>query len=135
MTDDRTAVDLVKWDPGIKQVRIKADCAEPKAIQFYKQEGFNMIACKKKADKKTEGSRIANTKKVKRFKRIICSSDCTNTIKELKDLTYKKNKDGSLNFGQFDIDPHTFSAIWYALDDYTVANAKERKNNSKRGGI
>ena len=135
MTDDRTAIDLVKWDPGIKQVRIKADCAEPKAIQFYKQEGFNMIACKKKADKKTEGSRIANTKKVKRFKRIICSSDCTNTIKELKDLTYKKNKDGSLNFGQFDIDPHTFSAIWYALDDYTVANVKERKYNSRRGGI
>lgn len=133
MTDDKTAIDLVEWDNTIKDRLIKADCAEPKAIQYYKQEGFKMRPCKKLADRKTEGSRIANTKKCKRFVRIICSSKCANTIKELKDLTYKKNKDGSLNYGQFDIDPHTFSAIWYALDDYTVANVKERKTNSRKG--
>ena len=51
-----------------------------------------MRGCKKLADKKTEGSRIANTKKCKRFKRIICSSNCINSIKEMKDLTYKKQK-------------------------------------------
>ena len=133
MTDDKTAVDLEIWDSNIKNELIKADCAEPKAIHYYKQQGFTMRACKKLADKKTEGSRIANTKKCKRFRRIICSADCTNTIKELKDLTYKKNKDGTLNFGQFEIDPHTFSAMWYALDDYTVADVKDRKFNSKRG--
>lgn len=133
MTDDKTAIDLVKWDSGIKRDLIKADCAEPKAIQYYKQEGFNMIKCKKLADKKTEGSRIANTKKCKRFKRIICSSDCPNAIKELRDLTYKKNNDGTLNYGQFNIDPHTFSAIWYAIDDYTVADVKVRKSNSIKG--
>ena len=133
MTDDRTAVDLVIWDPGIKNELIKADCAEPKAIQYYKQQGFKMRACKKTADKKTEGSRIANTKKCKRFKRIICSSNCPNAINELRDLTYKKKPDGNLDYGHFNIDPHTFSAIWYALDDYNVANIKERKNNSIRG--
>lgn len=133
MTDDRTAIDLVNWDSNIKNEKIKADCAEPKAIQYYKQQGFNMVKCRKLADKKTEGSRIANTKKCKRFKRIICSSDCINTINELKDLTYKKNKDGSLDYGHFNIDPHTFSAIWYALDDYTVADVKLRKSNSIRG--
>lgn len=133
MTDDRTAKDLVVWDETIKEQLIKADCAEPKAIQYYKQEGFKMRACKKLADKKTEGSRIANTKKCKRFARIICSSKCPNTIKELKDLTYKKNKDGSLDYGHFNIDPHTFSAIWYALDDYTVANVKDRQYNSRKG--
>lgn len=133
MTDDKTAIDLTKWDEHIKEQLIKADCAEPKAIQYYKQEGFRMRGCKKLADKKTEGSRIANTKKVKRFKRIICARSCINTINELKDLTYKKNKDGSVDYGTFNIDPHTFSAIWYALDDYTVANVKERKSNSIRG--
>lgn len=133
MTDDKTAIDLVDWDSDIKRLKIKADCAEPKAIQYYKQQGYNMVKCKKLADKKTEGSRIANTKKCKRFKRIICSSDCVNTIKELKDLTYKKNKDGSLDYGHFNIDPHTFSAIWYALDDYTVANLKIRKSHSIKG--
>lgn len=134
MTDDRTAADLVMWDTNIKNELIKADCAEPKAIRFYQQEGFKMRACRKLADKKTEGSRIANTKKCKRFRRIICSSDCINTIRELKDLTYKKKPDGSLDYGRFNIDPHTFSAIWYGLDDYTVANAKERKSHSVKGG-
>lgn len=133
MTDDKTAKDLVEWDRNIKNELIKADCAEPKAIQYYKQEGFNMRACRKRADKKTEGSRIANTRKCKRFNRIVCSSDCPNTIKELKDLTYKKKTDGSLDFGHFNIDAHTFSAIWYGLDDYTVADAKEKKNNSRKG--
>ena len=133
MTDDRTAKDLVVWDSGIKEQLIKADCAEPKAIQYYKQEGYRMRACRKLADKKSEGSRIANTKKCKRFARIICSSDCTNTIRELKDLTYKKKPDGSLDYGRFTIDPHTFSAIWYALDDYTVADVKQRKSNSVSG--
>lgn len=133
MTDDRTAVDLVKWDGNIKNELIKADCAEPKAIRYYQQEGFTMRACKKRADKKTEGSRIANTKKVKRFRRIICASNCVSTINELKDLTYKKKPSGEVDYGHFNIDPHTLSAIWYALDDYTVANVKERKVNTRRG--
>lgn len=133
MTDDKTAEDLVKWDEDIKDDLIKADNAEPKTIKYFRQQGFRMLPCKKMADKKSEGSRIANTKKVKRFRRIICSSDCPNTIKELKDLTYKKNKDGTINYSQFNIDPHTFSAIWYALDDYTVADVKERKSNSVKG--
>lgn len=133
MTDDRTAVDLIHWDENIKNEKIKADNAEPKTIKYYQQQGFDIVPCKKKCDKKSEGSRIANTKKCKRFRRIICSSDCINTIKELKDLTYKKNKDGTLNYSQFNIDPHTFSAIWYALDDYTVADLKERKINSVKG--
>jgi len=133
MTDDKTAKDLVEWEPDIKAIEIKADNAEPKSIQYYRQQGFNIRGCRKKCDKKSEGSRIANTKKCKRFTRIICARDCKNTIKELKDLTYKKNKDGSINYGQFNIDAHTFSAIWYALDSYTVADLKEKPNHSRKG--
>lgn len=133
MTDDKTAIDLIEWDPEIKELTIKADNAEPKSIQYYKQQGFKIRACKKGCEKKSDGSRLANTKKVKRFRRIICSSACINTIKELKDLSYKKNKDGSINPSQFNIDAHTLSAIWYALDDYTVADLKERKSHSIHG--
>lgn len=133
MTDDRTRDAILKWDPGIKEVLIKADNAEPKTIKYYRQEGFRMIPCKKHADKKSEGSRIAGTRKLKRFRRIICSSHCINTIKELRDLTYKKKPDGSLDYGHFNIDSHCTSCLWYALDDYTVANVKERKQNSRKG--
>lgn len=135
MTDDRTAIDLEVWDPNIKSQKIKADCAEPKAIAYYRQQGFNMVPCKKRAEKKTEGSRISNTRKMKRFTRIVCSRDCKNTIRECKYLTYKKKNDGTLDYGHFEIDPHTFSAMWYGLDDYNVVTPKERKINSKAGGM
>lgn len=128
MTDDRTAEELI--DLGMDQIEISADCAEPKAISFYQQSGFNMRKCKKWA-----GSRLENTRKCKRFKRIICSPMCKNTIKELKGLTYKEDpKTGNLVYDEFNIDPHTFSAIWYALDLYTVANVKDVPRNSRRGG-
>lgn len=107
---------------------ICADSAEPKAIQYYRQEGFNMYACKKYA-----GSRLQNTKKMKRFKKIVCSPKCKNTIKELKDLTYAKDSKGNVIYDEFNIDPHTFSALWYALDNYTVADVKQIKTNSKAG--
>ena len=127
MTDDKTSKELKRmgWD----RIYIVADCAEPKTIAFYQQEGFRMRGCHKSA-----GSRLENTKKVKRFRQIICSPKCRNTIKELKNLTYKKDAKGHVIFDEFEIDPHTFSAIWYALDTYTVADIKFTQKNSKKGG-
>ena len=130
MTDPETARALVEWDPDIKRTNIIADCAEPKAIHFFQLEGFHMIKCHK-----YEGSRLANTKKVKRFKRIICSTNCPNAIRELKTLTYAKKPNSEVLIpDEFNIDPHTFSAIWYGLDHYEVADVKEIKINSKKGG-
>lgn len=143
MTDDKTAIEIAEFKDT--QELIRADSAEPKTIKYYKQEGFNI-----KGAKKFPGSRVQNTKKVKRFKKIICSSNCKNTIDELSDLTYALDKDGEIIEDEFNIDPHTFSAIWYALDGYEVSNLKETKyddevyskgkavvkpNSYKKGGI
>ena len=118
MTDDKTVEDLKEYKD--EYIEIIADCAEPKTIKYYKQEGFNMKPCKKFA-----GSRLQNTKKVKRFKKIICSPKCINTKRELKDLTYKTDKLGYPILDEFNIDPHTFSAIWYGLDGYEVSDLKK----------
>ncbi|CRG02958.1 Phage terminase large subunit [Streptococcus pneumoniae] len=75
--------------------------------------------------KKFQGSRLANTKKVKRFKKIYCSTACPNIRRELRNLTYKKDKNGNIILDEFNIDPHTFSAIWYGLDGYEVSDLKE----------
>ena len=99
---------------------------EPKAIQFYRQEGFPIFACKKYA-----GSRLQNTKKMKRFRRIICSPKCKNTIRELKDLTYAKDRQGNIIYDEFNIDSHVLSALWYGLDTYTVADIKDLKPNTR----
>ena len=106
-----------------------ADNEDPKAIAYYRQNGFKIRACKNKF----AGSRLSNTRKVKRFKKIVVSPKCKNTIRELKDLTYKKDSKGNVIYDQFNIDPHTFSAIWYALDTVTVADLKDRQFNSKAG--
>lgn len=108
------------------QKLLVADSEDPKAISYYKQSGIPIRKCKNRFP----GSRLSNTRKIKRFKHIVVSPKCKNTIRELKDLTYKKDSKGNLIYDEFNIDPHTFSAIWYGLDTVTVADLKERKNNS-----
>lgn len=126
-TDDQTAEDLAEFKKT-KEL-IKADNAEPKTIKYFQQNKFNMEGAKK-----FQGSRLQYTKKVKRFKKIICSDNCTNTIYELKGLTYKKNKLGEIIEDEFTIDPHTLSAIWYGLDDYEVADLKGGAGISNASG-
>lgn len=114
-TDPEIAKDIEKW----KNILIKADCAEPKAIRYYKQLGFRIRPCRK-----FKGSRSVYTKKVKRFKKIICADNCENVIEELENLTFAVDKDGEIIEDEFSIDPHTLSAIWYGLDDYEVSDLK-----------
>ncbi|TDM38074.1 PBSX family phage terminase large subunit [Macrococcoides canis] len=97
---------------------IKAD-HEDSTIKYLNKKGMNIRKAKKYA-----GSRAEYTKKVKRFKRIICSDKCVNHIDELQDLTYKTNNNDEIIEDQFNIDPHTFSAMWYGLDDYDVVVPK-----------
>lgn len=125
MTDSETAVELEEL--GYKDELITADSEDPKAIKYYQLCGFNMRPCKK-----FKYSRLANTRKVKRFKQIIVSSKCSNTWRELKDLTYKTDANGNTIYDEFNIDPHTFSAIWYGLDLCEVADVKYERY-SKRG--
>lgn len=122
MTDDETADELHEF-VETREV-IKADSAEPKAIKYYQKRGFNMVAAKKWSGG-TRHARLDNTRKVKRFKRIICSDACKNCIKELADLTFATDRNGETIPDEFNRDPHTFSALWYALDTYDVADIKQ----------
>ena len=48
-------------------------------------------------------------------------------------MTYLKKPNGDTIYDEFNIDPHSFSAIWYALDTVTVADVKVKDFNSKEG--
>ena len=125
MTDDQTAKEIA----FLKDTLITADSEDPKAIRYYNLQGFRMRPCKKWA-----GSRLSNVRKIKRFKQIVISTACPNAWRELKDLTYKKDpRTGELTYDEFNIDPHTFSAIWYALDLYDMQDIKARRRNSQKG--
>ncbi|MFS2246126.1 PBSX family phage terminase large subunit [Bacillus sp. A31] len=123
-TDDVTVEDLKEF-VETKEL-IKAD-NEQKTIAYFRKMGYNMVAAHK-----FQGSRLQYTKKIKRFKKIICSDSCKNTIYELQPLTYKTDKNGNIIEDEFKIDPHTFSAIWYALDDYEVTDLKEQPKERTR---
>ncbi|WP_321999380.1 PBSX family phage terminase large subunit [Bacillus pumilus] len=123
-TDDVTVEDLKEFIET-KEL-IKAD-NEQKTIAYFRKMGYNMVPAHK-----FQGSRLQYTKKIKRFKKIICSDACKNTIYELQPLTYKTDKHGNIIEDEFKIDPHTFSAIWYALDDYEVTDLKEQTKERKR---
>ncbi|MBB6600726.1 PBSX family phage terminase large subunit [Bacillus pumilus] len=123
-TDDVTVEDLKEF-VETKEL-IKAD-NEQKTIAYFRKMGYNMVAAHK-----FQGSRLQYTKKIKRFKKIICSDSCKNTIYELQPLTYKTDKNGNIIEDEFKIDPHTFSAIWYALDDYEVTDLKEKPKERTR---
>ena len=121
MTDDETADALSEFVET--RERIKADSAEPKAIKYYQKRGFNMVATHK-SNGGTRHSRLDNTRKMKRFRHIICSDHCRHCIDELRELTYAVDRDNEIIPDEFNIDPHTFSAMWYGLDDYDVADLK-----------
>lgn len=106
-----------------------ADNEDPKAIAYYRQCGYKIRG----ARNKFAGSRLSNTRKIKRFKNILVSPRCKNTIRELKDLTYAKDTKGEPIYDVFNIDPHTFSAIWYALDSVMIADYKGREFYSVKG--
>ncbi len=104
-----------------------ADSSDPKAIQYYRQNGFKIRACRNRF----AGSRLSNIRKIKRFKRIVILSHCRNTIRELRDLTYKKKPNGEIVHDEFTIDPHTLWSTIYALDTVTVADIKDKEFYSK----
>ena len=80
----------------------------------------------RKSNGGTRHSRMDNTRKMKRFKRIICSNRCEHCIDELKDLTFAVDRDGEIIPDEFSMDAHLFSAMWYGLDDYDVVDVKHR---------
>lgn len=115
MTDLDTAKDPEFME--FKDVYLKGDSASPETIAFYNQMGYRMTGAKKY-------TRLEQIKKIRRFKKIICSEDCINVKTELEDLTFAVDKNGEIIEDEISIDAHTLDAIFYALDDYSVSDLK-----------
>lgn len=105
---------------------IVGDSASPEKIEYYRQQGFLIRSCKNRGvGEGKKGTRLSNTQKIKRFNKIIAMPHCENIIRECQHLTYKEDRNGVVHYSDFTIDPHTFSAIWYGLDNYHVADLKK----------
>ena len=67
------------------------------------------------ATKKSNGgsrhSRLDNTRKLKRFRSIICSDACVHCIEELQNLTYATDRDGEIIPDEFNRAGASFRAV------------------------
>lgn len=122
-TDDQLAEQLIK--AGFAQTRelIKCDSASPRSIAYLQKRGINAIACKKWSEGHRQAT-LYNYRKIKRFKKIICSDACRFVINELAELTYATDKNGNIIENELSIDAHTLDAIIYSLDAYDVTDPK-----------
>ena len=95
------------------------DSAEPKTIEFYRNNGVKMNPAEKTANNNMNG-----VKKMWTFNNIYINKDLTpNAYRELMELKFHLNDDGVVSKNNktgkiFNIDSHTFDAINYALTQY-----------------
>ena len=71
---------------GLKKCKIFVDAAEPRSIQFFRQDGINATPCKKGADSVKAGLMFLQDNL------IIVHPKCKNFIMELENFSYIKSK-------------------------------------------
>ena len=107
-------------DMNLKKTKLYIDAAEPRAIQFFKQEGVNAYPCKKGKDSVKAGLMFLQDNL------IIVHPNCKNFINELENFSYIKSK----QTGEWTEDTthewsHAIDACRYAYSDiYTNTKVK-----------
>ena len=95
------------------KAEIYADCAEPKSIADIKKGGFNVLACDKDAPVKSDKLKF-QLLWMQGWK-IHVTKESLNLIEELRNYTWKKNKDGETTNEPIDNFNHLLDAMRYAL--------------------
>ena len=104
------------------------------SVKFFRQRNWNcggiIVIVKKQAETRNNACRsrykVAENRHFAMKRRNQLENACN-------ECDYAKDKNENTIYDEFNIDPHTFSAIWYALDTYEVADVKYIPRNSKRG--
>ena len=97
---------------NLRKVKLYVDAAEPRSIQYFKQEGINATACAKGKDSVKAGLMFLQDNL------IIVHPSCTNFITELENFSYIKSK----QTGEYTEDTthefsHAIDACRYAYSD------------------
>ena len=107
-------------DMNMGKTKVFVDAAEPRTIQFFKNENINAVACKKGRDSVKAGLRFLQDNL------IIVHPSCKDFIRELENFSYIKSK----QTGEFTEDTthefsHAIDAARYAYSDiYTNMKLK-----------
>ena len=107
-------------DMNLKKTKIYVDSAEPRSIQYFKNEGINAVACSKGKDSVKAGLMFLQDNE------IVVLPKCQNFITELENFSYIKSK----QTGEWTEDTthewsHAIDACRYAYSDiYTNTKLK-----------
>lgn len=120
LSEIASAIDSMK----LKKVKLYVDAAEPRSIQFFKQEGINAVACAKGKDSVKAGLMFLQDHL------IIVHPSCANFITELENFSYIKSK----QTGEYTEETthewsHAIDACRYAYSD--IYTNKQLKTFSK----
>lgn len=114
---------------GVAKERIYADSAEPKSIEEIRRMGVPRIVPAIKGP----GSVNTGIQKLQQFKFIVNPS-CKNTIEELENYAYKKDK----KTGEYINEPedafnHALDALRYSIQSIAVSNRLQTMSKTKLG--
>ena len=93
-------------------IPIYADCAEPKSIAEIKNAGFNVYPCNKQAP--TSDKLLFQLQFMQGYK-LYVTKDSLNLIKELRNYTWMKDKDGNTLNRPIDAWNHILDALRYGV--------------------
>lgn len=112
-------------------IPIYADSASSQTIADFYDEGFNIDGATK-----GKGSVEYHEQLLRSFSRIVIDSKrCPNTKKEAEECVYKKDKNGEIQAGKYNLDPHSLDSMSYGLEEYDFIPLKERIRKKKYYGI
>lgn len=103
-------------------IPIFADSASSQTIADFYDAGFNIYGATK-----GKGSVEYHEQLLRSFSRIVIDIDrCPNTKATAEECVYKKDKNGEIQAGKYNIDPHPFDAASYGLEEYDFVPLKNR---------
>ena len=112
-------------------IPIYADSASSQTIADFYDEGFNIDGATK-----GKGSVEYHEQLLRSFSRIVIDINrCPNTKKEAEECVYKKDKNGEIQAGKYNLDPHSFDSMSYGLEEYDFIPLKNRLRKKKYIGI
>lgn len=113
LTNDGICRELSLAGVQPRTARIYADCAEPKSIAEIASAGFVIVPCTKDAPVKSDKMKF-QIDFCRRYA-LKVTKRSTNVIKELRNYTFAKDKDGNALNTPIDAYNHSLDAMRYAL--------------------
>ena len=130
----KTTQELIQGLQSLKEdnrTTIYADSASSQTIADFYDAGFNIDGAAK-----GKGSVEYHEQLLRSFSRIVIDINrCPNTKAVAEECVFQKDKNGEIQSGKYNLDPHPLDAMSYGLEEYEYIPLKERIRKKKYIGV